>query len=145
MKKSIMLHRGTALLLAIILFAGCFTCITNAQPSSVNPQKYVYFADITVSNDMGYALDYRYGDIIVSFYANKNDYRKGANPLARIRAEYKENGVYEAQYVDEFVIDPPATLYWVADAQCLPDGPAGTTTASPLSGTASAYRVVTQS
>lgn len=131
--------------MAVIFVVINLVCTINAaEPSIDHPCKYMYKADIKISNDFGYVLNHD-ANIGVSFYTSEKAYNNGVNPIASAGAEYIGNGVYEAQYTDTFAKAPPASLYWVATVykgpSCNVNVGNSITTADPMSGIAYAQQI----
>ena len=140
------IKKGLVIVLAIMLMTVNFACIANAAegPSLSHPVKYAYIAKVYLTNNTGDYIDEE-ANIDIYFYLNKKSYKNGDKPYVAYHAQYngegRGEGEYYAAYVATYTKEPPASLYWVAKINFLPDNPPIIDTVSPMSGTAQAQRL----
>lgn len=144
------IQKALSVLFAMVIVGSCFACSASAEesksflqtmsdsfnqalvtatanPTPQTPLTYSYTTTIYARDMYGRTSD---RPTTVCFYASKEAYEKGAEPVYSENIRYFDfvNGKATITYMDLFSQKPPATLYFVVDPQ--PD-----TVYSPMSGT----------
>lgn len=150
------IQKALSVLFAMVIVGSCFACSASAEesksflqtmsdsfnqalvtatanPTPQTPLTYSYTTTIYARDMYGRTSD---RPTTVCFYASKDAYEKGAEPIFSQRigssnsweSSCFEKGKATVTYTDLFSQKPPATLYFVVDPQ--PD-----TVYSPMSGT----------
>lgn len=144
------IRKALSVLFAMVIVGSCFACSASAEesksflqtmsdsfnqalvtatanPTPQTPLTYSYTTTIYARDMYGRTSD---RPTTVRFYASKEAYEKGAEPVYSENIRYFDfvNGKATITYTDLFSQKPPATLYFVVDPQ--PD-----TVYSPMSGT----------